>query len=163
MLTVQNRGGLLIGGVAAGIRLGQAVAAEQLTLGERHQILLLLRLVAVGHERIAHQRVVDRADHAVARAYPRQLLDRDHVAQVVHARATPLLGHEHAEQPELTHLLGGRERELVSLVEVSGDRPDLFLGERAYHLAHRELLFGKLEADTGRGGEGLGAHAHGIG
>ena len=46
--------------IGAEVRLGQAEAADQLGLGELGQILLLLRLAAVGVDRVHHQRRLHR-------------------------------------------------------------------------------------------------------
>ena len=53
-------------GIGAEVRLGQAEAADQLGLGELGQIFLLLRLAAVGVDRVHHQRGLHRQRRAVA-------------------------------------------------------------------------------------------------
>ena len=104
MLAFQHRGGLLVRGVAARLRLGEAVRPQQLALRERREPAALLLVVPVGQERVADERVVHGSDHAVARAHARQLLDGHDVGEYAQAGSAPLLGHEHAQETQLGHL-----------------------------------------------------------
>ena len=75
----------------------------------------------------------------------RHLVDRDHVRDVVQPRTTVLLGPWHAEEAQLSHLLDVLPGELGALVVLGGDRGDLLAGERADHLAHRQVLLAEVQ------------------
>ena len=135
--------------VAAGARLGQAVGGDLLPLRLRHQIALLLVLVAPREQRQAVQPGVHRHDHAQRRVDVLELLARQAEAQVVHARAAVLLRHGDAEQPELGHLREHVPVEAVLAIEVVDVRRDFAGAPLADGLLEQALLVGQFEVNHG--------------
>ena len=131
MVPLQYGGGLGAAGVGAGVGLGQAEGADLLALGQRHQILLLLLLSAVGEDGPGAQGHVGRQNDAGAAVHPGQLLHGDGVAQHVQAGAAVLLGVGNPHQPQLTQFLDGLVWEGVVLVQLERDGFDLFFRKRA--------------------------------
>ena len=66
-------------GIGAGRRLGKRVAAELLPIGERREIRLFLRGVAVSRDGIADERIVDGDDGAERRPLFRNLDEAGHI------------------------------------------------------------------------------------
>ena len=125
------------------MRLGEAEAAEPLAARERLQVFLLLRVGAEREDRPAHDRVLhadDRGRRAVAGG---DLLERERQRHVVHRRAAPLLGHDHAERAELAKLAQLLAREVRLAVPARGVRRELALRERAHRLADELVLLAK--------------------
>ena len=90
--------------VGTRIGLGQTERAEDASLGQRSQPALSLRVVAeqVQRQRTdGHVRLPRRRDRLVGQA---DLLHRRDEADGRHADAAPLLGDQHAEQAQRTHL-----------------------------------------------------------
>ena len=141
MTALSHRRGLGAAGVGAGIRLGEAEAAEHLAAREaRHETALLL-LGAEVHDRRGAEGRVRRDGDRVRRADACEFLDRDHEADLVESRPAELLGPRDPEQPEVGHLLHIVPGELLGVVEVARDRSDLLTGECADHLARGEVVF----------------------
>jgi hypothetical protein len=91
------------------------------------------------------------------------------VTLIVTATAAVLLGHQHAEEPHLSHLLEDVHREGVLAVALRQAGADALLGEAADLVAEELLVLVEGEVDTGGGGPGgrgacggrLGEHGHG--
>ena len=135
-------------GVGAGVGLGEAEGPEGTALGQRPQPPLALLVVA-------EQEQGQRADGDVG--LPRggdglvgqaDLLHGGDEADRGHPDPAPLLGDEHAEQPELAHLaeqVGGAPR---LLPRHGGAGRDLLLGEVAAEVG--QVLFGFGEGEVHR-------------
>ena len=133
-------------GVGAGVGLGEAEGAEGPALGQRSQPALPLLVVAEQQQR-------QRADGDVGLPGRRHrlvgqadLLHGGDEADGRHPDPAPLLGDEHAEQPELAHLaeqVGGAARLLPGLGRAGRD---LLLGEVAAEV--RQVLFGFGEGEV---------------
>ena len=131
------RARLLVGGVGAGVGLGQAEAAEPLAGAELGQVVLLLLLGAPAHDRGAHERGLHRDHRAHRRAAAPDLLDDQPVGQVVEAGAAVLPGDDRAEVALLGHLGDQIDVEVVVAVVLASARDDLLVGEVARGLADR--------------------------
>ena len=87
--------------IAAGARLGQAVRADDLAPGHRHEPALLLLVRAGQVERPAAEARVRRDDQPERAPHPADLLDRDRVGQRVEPGAALVLGDRDAQPAEL--------------------------------------------------------------
>jgi len=88
----------------------------------------------------AADRVVDRHADGNRGVDTSKLLDCEQVGFEVHSGAAVLLGYQHAEQPELSHLgedLGG---ELAAAVPARRAGPDAVLGKSPDHVTNHALL-----------------------
>src|SRR3990172_6686292 len=126
-------------------RFREPEAPEMFAGREGDEVLLFLLHAAERKERVARQGIVHRQDDAGGRARPRDLLHRDHVADVVHSRPPVLLGDGNPHQPQFGHLPDEFLREPPGLVELRRLREHLLLGEVPRHLLDHPLLFGKIE------------------
>ena len=136
--------------IGAEVRLGQAEAADQLGLGELGQILLLLRLGAVGVDRVHHQRRLHRQRRAIAGIDALQLARDQAVGDVAQARAAVFLRDGRAEQAERAHL---GQQLLVDPLLAPGEphpRHQLVLGERPRAVAHHALFLGQVAVEIER-------------
>ena len=122
---------LLIGGVGAGVRLREREGAYRLARRQPSQPLLFLRRPAGMRQQLGDQRIGDRQRHRNRRARLRDRLDRQRVAHVIEAGATPPAWNGHPEQAAA----GGRphdvERKLARLVDRRRTRGDHLLRELA--------------------------------
>src|SRR5215203_652771 len=139
-----------VAGVGARLGLRQAEGAEPLARAEpRHPLGLLVarseRVHGPGTERRMRR---DRDRHA--RVDPRQLLDRDRVAEGVRAASAVLLGVWDAHQAELAQLADDRVREALLAVELLGHGAHLAVGEVAHEPPNLLLLFREVEVHAAR-------------
>ena len=134
--------GLQIGGVRAGVRLGQPEAAQRFPGAEARQPVLLLLLAAPAIDRGADQRGDNRHHGAHRRAASSHLLDDQAVGQIVHVAPAVLLGHEGAEEAHVGDLLDELGVEVLVAVVVTRSRGDLAVGELAGGLPDQPLLIG---------------------
>ena len=88
--SVLARAGALVGGVGAGVGLGQAEAAQPLARAQLGQELLLLLLGAPAQDRRADERGLDRDHRPHRRAAAADLLDHEPVGHVVQPGAAVL-------------------------------------------------------------------------
>ncbi|MCY1292624.1 hypothetical protein D9M70_418590 [compost metagenome] len=96
--------GLHTGRIGAGVRLGQAEAADPLAADELREILLLLLFRAIGIDRIDHQRRLHAHHRAVAAVDALDFARDKAVGDVRSADAAIGIRDGHAEQAELAHL-----------------------------------------------------------
>jgi hypothetical protein len=128
------------GGVGAGVRLGQAEAAELLATGQRLEPFFLLGIGAVLAGDAAGQRVLHRDDGRGGAIAGGDFFQRQHQAHVVHAGAAPLLGHDHAHGAEFAQFLQGLGREGVLPVPFGGEGGEALLREGAHRVADHFLF-----------------------
>ena len=136
--------------IGAEVRLGQAEAADQLGLGELGQIFLLLRLGAVGVDRMHHQRRLHRERRAIAGIDALHLARDQAIGDVAQPRAAVFLRDGRAEQAERAHL---GQQFLVDLLLAPGEphpRHQLVLRERARAVAHHALFLGQVAVEIER-------------
>ena len=136
-------------GVRADARLGQPERRQLLALGLGHEPALLLLVGRPLQERQRVEPDVDALDDPEGRVGPLQLLAEDGEADVVHARAAPLLGDRRAEEPELGHPGEDLAVDLALLVPLADVRQDLGLDELADGLLDEAVLVGEAEVDHG--------------
>ena len=132
------------GGVAAGVGLGERVAAELLAARERRQQPRLLLGGAVALDRCDRQARVHRDGDREAGVVARQLLDDEAERGVVESGAAVLLGHGHAQDAELGERAQRVDRHVVRGVPAGGVGGDLALAELAYERLHLALRVGQL-------------------
>jgi hypothetical protein len=107
------------------------LAAEQ--CGQIAPLLLLGRVQGD----LVHAQVRVRAIRQAHRGRgARNLLHRDDVGEIAHARAAVALRHRQPEQTELSELTPEVAREEVAAVDLAGARGDPFPGEAAHLIAH---------------------------
>ena len=123
---VQCRG-LRAAGVRSGVRFGQTEGSQLLASCQRDEILLLLRLRAVGEDGPRAQGHVGGEDHACTAVHTGQLLHRYGVAENVKARAAVFLGERQPQPAQLCHLLNSLVGKLVVLIQQECKRLDLLL------------------------------------
>ena len=127
LVAIQHRGGLDVGGVGAGVGLGEGEAGDP-ALGGAGQVLLLLLGGAVlddagdGHGVYAHHL-------GGAGALAGQL--GDHQGLLHHAKtgAAVLLGHADAHEAHLTQLLQNGGLHTLIFIHLGGDGGQLFIGK----------------------------------
>ena len=120
-----------VGGVGAGVGLGQPEAPERLARAQPRQPLLLLLLGAPLLDRAADERGLDRDDGPGGGVGAADLLDDQRVADVVEAAAAVLLGDRGAEVADLAQLRRELAVEAPGPVVVADAGDDLLVGELA--------------------------------
>ena len=139
-----------VAGVGAGLGLGQSEGAEALARAQPRHPLVLQRVGAERVHRPRAERGVRGHRDRHARVHPRQLLDRDRVAEVVRAAAPVLLGVRHPHQAELAELGHDLVREALLAIELLGHRSHLAVGEVAHQAPDLLLLLGQVELHAAR-------------
>ena len=134
------RAGALVGGVGAGVRLGEAEAPEPLPGAQLRQVVVLLLLGSPAQDRRAHERGLHRDDGSHRRVAASDLLDDQSVGQVVKPGATVLARHDRAEVPLLGHLAHELEVEVLVAIVLPRLLDDLVVGERTRRLPDEALL-----------------------
>ena len=132
------------GGVAAGVGLGQRVAAELLAARERRQQARLLLGRAVALDRRHGQPGVHGDGDREAGVVARELLDDQAERRVIEPGAAVLLGHRHAEHAELGERAQRLHRHAMLAVPRGRVRCDLALAELAHERLHLALGVAEL-------------------
>ena len=168
-------GGLLGAGlhaawIGAGIRLGQAEAADPFAGGELGQVLLALGFVAIGIDRIHHQRRLHRIHRTIAGIDPLDLACDQAVGDIARIGAAIFFRQRDADQAELAHLVEDLTIGLLFEIGLGDARQQLVLRIGARCVADHALVFGELlvkqerivplETRLCRLVLALGAHAH---
>ena len=149
VIPLEHCGGLRAAGVRTGVGLGEAKGANLLTLGQGHQVLLLLLLGAKGINRPGTQGHVGGENHACAAVHPGELLHSNGIAGGVQPCAAVLRGewdtHQSHFRQTVYHFPAG---EVVFLIPLEGIRLDFRLGIGPDLCAQRFMLLGRLEVHT---------------
>ncbi len=132
-------------GVRAGVRLGEAEAAEVLARAELRQPALLLLLGAPVLDRAADERGLHGDDRARRRVAAADLLDDQAVAEVVEAAAAVLLGDRRAQVAHLAEHRRELAVELLVAVVLARALDDLPVDEVARRLRDQLLLVGQVQ------------------
>ena len=162
--------GLHAVGIGTGIRLGQAEAADPLAGGELGQVFLALVLVAIGVDRIHHQRRLHRVHRAIAAIDALDLARHQAIGDVARIGAAIFLRQRDTDQAEFAHLVEDLAVGLLFEIGLDDARLQLVLRIGARGVADHALVFGKLiveqerivplENAARRLVLGLRAHAH---
>ena len=136
---------LLVGGVRAGVGLGEAEAAQPLARAQLGQVALLLLLGAPLEDRRADERGLHRDHRAHGRAAAPDLLADDRVGQVVQPGAAVLAGHDRAQVALVGDLAHEVEVEVVVARVLPRPGDDLLVGELARRLLDERLLVAEVE------------------
>ncbi|MNQ87009.1 hypothetical protein D3C85_1022190 [compost metagenome] len=137
--------GAQVVGFGAGLRLGQAEAADRLAAGQVREPEILLRLAAEIQDRAATDRVMNthqRTDGAIAGG---DFFHGQGIGDVIDVAAAPFFGHHHAEQAQLAHLRYQGVIDPAGFLHGLGLGRDLATGEVAGHVADHALLFTQFE------------------
>ncbi|MNJ42553.1 hypothetical protein D3C77_375250 [compost metagenome] len=145
VLALQLGAGAQVVGFGAGLRLGQAEAANHLPAGQAFEPGLLLLGVAIGEQGAAAHRIVDAHQRAGGAIAGGDLLDRQGIGDIVGVAAAPLLGHDHAEQAQLAHLLHHAVIDPAGLFPGLGMGGDFAAGEIPGHVADHDLFFSQFQ------------------
>ena len=145
LLSISHRARPQRGGVAAGLRLRQREASEQLSASERLEERLLLVFATKLENRFADQRVVDRQNHTAAGTDPTDLLDDEAVGQRIHPRAVVLLGYEDPCEAQLSGLGEELAWKIARLVDLLRLGPYHLLGELPHGISQQTLFFTELD------------------
>ena len=146
-----------VGGVRAGVGLGQGEAAERLAGAQAGQPLTLLLLGSPRLDRAADERGLDRDDGAGRGVGAADLLDDQRVADVVEPAAAVLLGDRGAQVADLPELRGQLAVEARGAVVVADAGDDLPVGELAGRLRDQPLLVAEGEVHRQARARGRGA------
>ncbi len=162
--------GLHAVGIGAGIRLGQAEAADPLAGGELGQVFLALVLVAIGVDRVHHQRGLHRVHRAIAGIDALDLARHQAIGDVAGIGAAIFFRQRDADQAKLAHLVEDLAVGLLFEIGLDDARLQLVLRIGARGVADHALVFGELfveqerivplERRRRRLVLGLRAHAH---
>ena len=162
--------GLHAVGIGAGIRLGQAEAADPLAGGELGQVFLALVLVAIGIDRIHHQRRLHRVHRAIAGIDALDLARHEAIGDVARIGAAIFFRQRDTDQAEFAHLVEDLAVGLLFEIGLDDARLQLVLRIGARGVADHALVFGELlveqerivplESSRRRLVLGLRAHAH---
>ncbi|MGY4472035.1 hypothetical protein ACVWWK_007744 [Bradyrhizobium sp. LB9.1b] len=138
------------GWIGAGVGLGQAEAADPLAAGELRQVFLALVLVAIGVDRVHHQRGLHRVHRAVAGIDPLDLAGDEAVGDIACIGAAIFLRQRDADQAELAHLVEDLAVGRLFEIGLGDTRQQLVLGVGARGVAHHALVFGELLVEQER-------------
>ncbi len=105
VIAVAARAGAQVGGVGAGLRLGQRKAADPFAARKLRQEALLLLLGAEFQDRHAADRAVDAHDGRARPVAGGDFLEGHGIGDGAGVRAAIGFRHQHAEQAEFAHLL----------------------------------------------------------
>ena len=136
--------GLHAAGIGAGIGLGQAEAADPLAGGELGQVFLALVLVAIGVDRIHHQRGLHRVHRAIAGIDALDLARHEAIGDVARIGAAIFLRQGDADQAEFAHLVEDVAVGLLFQIGLGDARQQLVLRIGARGVADHALVFGEL-------------------
>ncbi len=137
-------------GVGAGVRLGQAEAAEPLPARQLGQVLLLLAFAAVGVDRVHHQRGLHTDGRAVGAVDPLDLARDQTVGDVVHAGPAVGFRDGGAEQAKFAHLADDRAVGALVPVGFQHARHQLVLAVVPRGVADHPLLVAQLRLQPQR-------------
>ena len=126
------------------IRLGQAKAADHLAAGQLRQILVALLFVAVGVDRVHHQRRLHGHGRAIAAVHPLDFARDQAIADIVRAGAAIFLGDGRAEQAQFTQLVHDLAMEQLVPVRFQHPRHQLVLAIGVGRIANHPLLIAEL-------------------
>ena len=162
--------GLHAAGIGTGVRLGQAEAADPFARGELGQIFLALVLVAIGIDRVHHQRGLHRIHRAIAGIDALDLPRHKAIGDVACIGAAIFFRQGDADQAEFAHLVEDVAVDLLFQIGLGDARQQFILRIGARGVADHALVFGELlveherivplEIHRGRLVLGLRAHAH---
>jgi hypothetical protein len=126
--------------IGAGMRLGEAEAAEHLAARQRLQPVLLLLVAAVLHRDAAGQRILHADDRRGGAVAGGDLFDYQHQRHVVHAGAAPLFGNDHAERAEFAEFAQRIGRKGVMAVPLGSKGRQALLRKVAQRVADHFLF-----------------------
>ena len=132
------------------IGLGQAEAADDLARCELRQILLALRLAAIGEDRVHDERGLHRHRRAVAGIDALDLARDQPIGDIAEPGAAILFRNRGAEQAERAHLRDDGAVEALLAVVHQHAREQLVLGVAARGVAHHALFFRELALEIER-------------
>ena len=136
--------GLHPAGIGTGIGFRQAEAADPFAGSELGQIFLALVLVAIGVDRIHHQRGLNRVHRAIAGIDALDLARHQAIGDVARIGAAIFLRQRDADQAKLAHLVEDFAVGLFLKISLGDARQQLVLGIGARGVAHHALVFGEL-------------------
>ena len=137
--------GLALGGVRAGVGLGEGEGAHMVAGGQHGQVLGLLLRGAVGHDGVAAQAVVGGHDVAGGGALLAELLDADGAGQRIGAGAAVLLGHAHTHDAQIEQLLNVVAGVFAGAVGLRRDGLDFLFRKLRHHLADQLMFTTQIE------------------
>ena len=133
------------GGIRAGLRLGETVAADFFAAREGDEEFFLLFFGSEAMNRIAVKRILDGENHARRGTNARDFFHHDGVAHVVHAGATVIFRDGNGGEPELGGFAKGFVREAAGLVDFARQRLHFRFGKFAHSFLQQLLLFAEFE------------------
>ena len=137
-------------GVGAGIGLGQAKTADPLAARQLRQIFPLLRLRAIGMDRVHHQARLDAHHRAITRVDALHLARDQAIGDIARADAAIFLRDGRAEQPQRAHLAEDRGVGMLVLERLDDARRQPVLSIGARGVAHHPLVVGQLVVEQER-------------
>ena len=152
MIAHVNGRGPLAGGIASGFWFAEAEGTDHFTLGQRHQVFLLLLFAGELLQAPTHQGIVHAHHHTGASVDLADLFHRQHVADGIHTTAAVLGIHHHTQETELAKLFDLRRRETLFPIAVDHAGLQHVLREVAGGVAHGDLFFAQFEIQSGEGG-----------
>ena len=137
-------------GIGAGIRLGQAEAADEFARGELGQVFPALLLGAIGVDRIHDEGGLHAHHRAIAGIDPLDLARHEAVGDVGGAGAAIFLRQGHAEKAELAHLVEDRAVGFLLAIGLDHARLELVLRIGAGRVADHALVIGEQVVEKER-------------
>ena len=134
--------GLEGGGVGAGLRFGEGVAADFFAARERFEKFLFLFGRAIAMDGMAVERILYGEDYACGGATAGDFFDDDGVGDVIEAGAAFGFGESDAGEAEFGGFGEEGAREVAGFVEFFGERADFGFGEFADGFLEERLFFG---------------------
>ncbi len=142
--------GLHAAGIGTGIRLGQAEAADPLAGRELRQVFLALVLVAIGVDRVHHQRGLHRVHRAIAGIDALDLARHQPIGHVARIGAAIFLRERDPDQAEFAHLVEDLAVGLLFEIGLGDARQQLVLRIGARGVADHALVLGELLVEQER-------------
>src|SRR5271168_362547 len=144
-VAVKDGFGLEGGGVGAGLRFGEGVAADFFAARVGLEEFLFLFRRAVAMDGIAIEGILDRENYAGGGAATGDFFDDDGVGDVIEAGAAFGFGESDAGEAEFGGFLERGAGEVTGFIEFFGERTDFRFGEVANGFLEERLFFGEVE------------------
>ena len=133
--------------IGAGVRLGEPEAADEFAPREARQVFAVLVGIAIGVDRIHHERALHAHHRAEARVDALDLARNEAIGDIARAGAAEFLRKRHPEQARFAHQPEQLRVGLFLEVGLLDAGRELLRGEVSRRVADHPLVFGELALD----------------